>query len=305
MDNRAQINIQQRDAVEAEIAKRTKAHKRRVNQVKSVGKHQPRALNQTANQATASPLDFLAIGDSWFDYPLNGNDVSFSTTDIIAQLPSLGNPQPTILNYALLGQATTAVLSYENQQRMIDVLSDSSQWINGSADAILISAGGDDLVGDQFAVYLDYGGGGLNVARFQGALDSVRASYMDLFAFRDIFAPGKPIIGHCYDYAVPNGIAPLCAGPWLQPSLDFAKYDYNGGLAIVVTMINMFYGMLNALAGAQSNNFVLVDTRNTLVRDASSPNGWANEIHPYPAGFTALANKFLVALRGHFPPGSI
>jgi hypothetical protein len=91
-------------------------------------------------------------------------------------------------------------------------------------DAILVSAGGDDLVGDQLAIYLDYKGSGLNTARFQGVLDSVRSSYMDLFArfqtmyirsarlrhgsglqsvlrdtFRDIFAKGVPIIGHCYD----------------------------------------------------------------------------------------------------------
>ena len=45
------------------------------------------------------------------------------------------------------------------------------------ADAILVSAGGDDIVGDQFVIYLDYGGGGLNAARFQGVLNSVQASY--------------------------------------------------------------------------------------------------------------------------------
>jgi hypothetical protein len=34
-----------------------------------------------------------------------------------------------------------------------------------------------------------------------------------------------------------------------------------------------------------------------LTRNAAQPNGWANEIHPYFTGFTALANKFLTNLQ--------
>jgi hypothetical protein len=303
VDDRAKIYVQLQNAIEAEITERTKEHRRRVVAIKRGIEHK-RALNLALPKV---PLDFLAIGDSWFDYPLNGNDISFYNTAIVEQLRHLGNPPPKILNYALHGQATTAMLSYKNQQRMIDVLSDSTQWINGSADGILVSAGGDDIVGDQFAIYLDYKGAGLNVARFQGALDAVRASYMDLFAFRDIFAPGKLIFGHCYDYAIPDGIGVCFIGPWLEPSLHFAGYDYAAGLDIVTRMIDMFHGMLYPLAGVGpgTNNFVLVETRTTIVRDTSIPNGWANEIHPYPTGFKALAQKFLTALRGAFPPGSI
>lgn len=165
-----------------------------------------------------------------------------------------------------------------------------------------MSAGGDDLVGDQFVIFLDYGGGGLNAARFQGALNSVKASYLDLFAFRDIFAAGVPIVGHCYDYAIPNGVVPFCVqDAWLQPSLEFAGYDYPQGLTIVGQMIDQFHDMLAGLAAAAGNNFTLIDTRNTLTRDANRPLGWANEIHPYFTGFTALAEEFLLALRNKFP----
>jgi hypothetical protein len=52
--------------------------------------------------------------------------------------------------------------------------------------------------------------------------------------------------------------------------------------------------------GKKTNNFMFVDTRNTIKRDPSFPNGWANEIHPFPVGFFALANKFLSALRTKF-----
>lgn len=201
----------------------------------------------------------------------------------------------------LHGQATTAMLSYKNQETMISVLQDPKQWLNratGLPDAILVSAGGDDLVGDQLAIYLDYGGGGLNATRFQGVLDSVQASYLDLFAFRDIFAKGVPIIGHCYDYAIPNGVHPICVpSGWLQPSLAFAGYDYNDSLNIVSQMIDKFHDLLAALAANPSNNFSVIDTRGTLKRVASVPEGWANEIHPFPTGFNELASSFLAALR--------
>jgi hypothetical protein len=293
VDERLDLDIQQRDAVEAELARRALAHKRRVARLKRGAR-----LRAGTNKAAAQqPLDFLAIGDSWFDYPLNGNDPSFTSTDIIAQLKQLGSPPPLVLNYALYGQATTSVLTYENQQNIIDAVTDPSQWVNGAPDGILVSMGGDDLVGDQFAIYLDYEGSGLDATRFQGALASVRASYLDLFALRDAVLPGKPIIGHCYDYAIPNGVPALCAGPWLQPSLEFSGYDLAEGLAIVSSMIDGFYAMVSALAGDAANNFVLVDTRGTLQRVSGAADGWANELHPYPAGFSLLAEKFLPALQ--------
>jgi hypothetical protein len=315
MDTRTQLYMQLLEAVEAENAARVITHKDENNRIKSGIEHR-RALKKPLPKV---PLDFLAIGDSWFEYPLNGNDLPFPPVPpqnfaIVAasQLGSMGSPPPRILNQALHGQAATAVLSWKNQDTIRKVLIDPSQWLNqntGLPDAILISAGGDDVAGDQFAVYLDYGGtGGLNQARFQGVLDSIQACYMDLFAFRDIFAKNVPIIGHCYDYAIPNNVHPICAGPWLLPSLHFAGYDYNEGLKIISDAMDRFHTLLHNLAidktvlpYTTTNNFVLVDTRNTISRNPSRPNGWANEIHPYPAGFTALANKFLTVLQGKFP----
>jgi hypothetical protein len=96
------------------------------------------------------------------------------------------------------------------------------------------------------------------------------------------------IVGQCF------------LGPSLQPSLSFAGHDCDDGLAIVQQMITMFRDMLQGLAGSGpgTNNFLLVGTRNTITRDASIPDGWANDIHPYPAGFLGIAQKFVTALRG-------
>ena len=88
---------------------------------------------------------------------------------------------------------------------------------------------------------------------------------------------------------------------WLLPSLEFAGYDTAQGLVIVQQMIDKFHDMLATLAAISANNFTLIDTRGALIRDSTSPTGWANEIHPYFAGFTVLADKFLGALRNRFP----
>jgi len=70
-------------------------------------------------------------------------------------------------------------------------------------------------------------------------------------------------------------------------------------------MIDGFYGMVSAPAADKTYNFVLVDTRGTLQRVSGVTNGWANELHPYPPGFAALAQKFLTALQGQFPAGAV
>jgi hypothetical protein len=292
---RAKLKAQLQQEVEDEFAKRTNEHRVKVHTINA--RRQYRKSNKL--KAAKLPLDFLAIGDSWFDYPVNDFGFPWTNQDILAQLQTIGNPSPVILSRALHGNPMTTTMGLTNQKQYVVDIADSSQWLDGSPDAILVSGGGDDVVGDQFIIYLDYFGGNLS-SRIQGAIDSVQASYQALFQFRDLYAPNTPIIGHCYDYAIPDGVGVLFQGPWLQPSLNFAQYSYAEGLAIVQNAIDQLYAMLSGLAGVKKNNFYLVDTRGTLTRDASQPLGWANEIHPYSAGFLALANKFLPVLRSVF-----
>jgi hypothetical protein len=291
---RATAKTELRDDIETEFAKRTIRHQIRVNRFNQIARHrQTRGLVESP-----VPLDLLAIGDSWFDYPLNDYGVIWPNQDIVAQLQTLGSPSPVILSRAIHGQAMNTVMGLTNQEQYETDLA-SNQWVSGKPDAILVSGGGDDIVGDPFVIYLDYFGGGMS-SRIQGAISSIEASYQALFSFRDLYAPGTPIIGHCYDYAIPNGQGVIFAGPWLKPSLDATSYNYSAGLTIVKNVIDAFYQMLNGLASVPKNKFILVDTRGTLTRDTSHPLGWANEIHPYTAGFVALADKFIPVLRGLF-----
>ncbi len=283
-------------SIDADITARIKQHQARIAHLKA---GHMKAMS-VGGPPPAQPLVMLAHGDSWFDYPLNGNGVSLNDTDIIAQLQTMGNLNPMIANVSHYGDATTDEMSLPKQQRMIQQLQDPSNWMaSGKPDAILFSGGGDDIVGDQFCIYLDYakaGGTGLDMARYQMVLASVEARFDDLFAFRDQFAPGVPIFGHCYDFPIPNGAHPICAGPWLQPSLVFSGWtDVATGTAIVHDALVQFRTLLLKLV-TPANNFFMVDTQGTLVTA-----DWANELHPFPAGFVKLAQKFVDALRVNFP----
>jgi hypothetical protein len=288
-----------KQARQAEMDRRTREHQLKVARY--------RTHRETMKLAGPEPLNLHAIGDSWFEYPLDGNiPIPFYNSAIVAdsQLVAKGNPRPLVLSRAWHGQASTAVLTWENQSTMVNDWITAANWPpTGKLDAILVSMGGDDIVGDQLAIYLTYGGGVKTASgRLQGVLDLVSASYVDLFELRNLFAPDVPIFGHCYDYALPNGVpAAGVFGPWLQPSFNFAYYAYADALPIVADMIDKFNYMLNGLAAVAANNFHLIDTRKTIAPNNASPSGWANELHPYPTGFGFLADKFLAALKVRFP----
>jgi hypothetical protein len=151
MDNDIFIQEEARKRIQRDIDERIAVHKANI-------------VRLAAAQASAStlgvevrnrPLILLAQGDSWFDYPLTGNGLPLVDTDVIAQLRRIGRMPPTILNLAHHGDAAVDEMSLPKQERMIAVLRDASNWINGKPDAILFSAGGNDIAGDQFCIFLD------------------------------------------------------------------------------------------------------------------------------------------------------
>ncbi len=74
-----------------DLDERIRAHQ------KAIAEQQAQGL---AAGAPGTPLNLLADGDSWFDYPLGG--IPFvDHTDIIAQLPGLCEIKPNILNLAI------------------------------------------------------------------------------------------------------------------------------------------------------------------------------------------------------------
>ncbi len=288
----ARLQAALRESIERDIGARTEAHQRDVASVRA-----------SVRRGGKPPLMLLAHGDSWFNYPLKGNSVEFPPrdTDIIAHLKKMGSPPPKILNISHYGDATTDEMGLAKQKRLIAALSNPKNWLTGKPDAILFSGGGNDIAGDPFIIWLDYkdsSSAGLDTERFAGRLASIRASYLDLFLFRTRYAAGVPIFGHAYDFAHPMQRHPPCVGPWMLPSLTFTGWNTEEGTRILHDALAMFRDTLVKLEEWESRkyDFTLVPTQGTLTNE-----DWANELHPYPAGFEKLAQKFLSALQQRFP----
>lgn len=291
---RQSVALQQQwlDCIDKEVAGRVRIHQERISRLRAA-----RARSAAVGKPPL-PLVMLAHGDSWFDYPLAGNSLSFEDTDVIAKLRTMGNPNPIILNVSHFGDSSTDEMSWPKQQRLIDALQNPANWMeSGKPDAILVSGGGDDVAGDQFCIYLNTAPTtpGLNAVRFDLALKGVEASFRGLLAFRDDHASDVPVFAHCYDFPIPNGRHPDCIGPWLKPSLDFnGWHDLTQATGIVHDALTRFKGLLDGLS-RNSTKFHLIDTQGTLVSD-----DWANELHPFPGGFAKIAARFVDELRKTF-----
>jgi hypothetical protein len=270
--------------IATERQERIDAHKRAVAQ---------RGLTMRAAARADAPLNIFCDGDSWFDYPL--------FTDTIGWIKADGTPQPEILNLAHYGEATTDLLGVGSRTRIIENLNDPE---NGKFDAMLFSGGGNDIVGEQFCLWLtqaaagsspDYG---IDHGRLADILGVVEAAYLDLIQIRNSSnQPDCVLFVHAYDFAQPTGQGVCGFGPWLKPSLDFRGWtDPAAAAAIVKDMLLMLDKMLVQLE-QNHPKVVYVRTQGTL----SPASDWSNELHPTEQGFNKIAGVFLNSLRQAFP----
>lgn len=273
--------------IEQDIDDRIKEHRAKVTNFEKNAR--------VAGARSQLPYTAVAVGDSWFDYPLF-NDIAGGNMDVIAQLEHLHGHEKFILRLAHHGDATTDMMSAPKQQRLIKALSDKSLWIKGRPNAIFCSAGGNDVAGNQFANFLNFNEGqppsqGLNLPKFRKILGTVEANYLTLLELRDRYAPGVRVYAHTYDFPTPDGKHPLCAGPWLKPSLDSRRWSVPEGKVIITDALKRFRTMLKRLANDSANKFSVIDTQG-MFTDPNYRNDWVNELHPRDTGFKRIAAKF-------------
>ena len=108
------VPAQIRTTIANDIAQRRKQHQAAIARLKAAEAH-ARTFREEIPLKT--PLVMLALGNSWFDYPLDGNSLTIGTTDIIAQLQTMGGNPPVILNISHYGDATTDELALPKQER--------------------------------------------------------------------------------------------------------------------------------------------------------------------------------------------
>ena len=281
--------LELRRSIEEEKERRIREHQAQV----AARTRMRAAMKDTA----AAPLNLLAQGDSWFDYPLP----LLAPSDIVAHLQQLPGKKPLVCSLAHHGEAAEDMLGVKKLHELIDQI--KNPQLNGHYDAILFSGGGNDIAGDQFRLWLNEAAAvgndpaqGLNANRVAAIIAVIRAGYEDLIAARDAIDKTIPIFGHSYDFPIPNGVRVPCAGPWLHPGFqDRGWTDINVNRGIIKQLLLQLAAMLEVFAGDAKNNFVHVRTQGTLI-----DTDWDNELHPTPDGFAAITAKFVEALRHHF-----
>ena len=281
--SRAERTAQSQQTIANDRAQRIARHKLAVQAIRPLA------------AGASRPLNLFADGDSWFEYPLPG----YSPKDVIVSLRDAGKPRPLILNLAHHGDLASDMLGVSQRTRMEKNLADPE---NGTFDAILFSGGGNDVVGDQFCLWLrDHApdaspAEAINATRLAAVLGVVRSAYEDLIAVRDKVAPRCALFVHAYDFAIPTGIGVCGIGPWLKPSLDYRGWKAHPAAArIVKEVLVQFRDRLQSLASAH-RDVIVVPTQGTLAAD-----DWSNELHPTPKGFDKIAAVFRNSLQQRFP----
>lgn len=284
---------------EAALKRRAKAiAKRQRVLTKAKLKVEPTAAPMLAKAPVthASMGVLIAEGDSWFNYPFH---------DVLSDLED--NYGFDVESAAHRGD-TVEDMAYSGGQ-----LDDFSRRVERvlrtgvEPRAILLSGGGNDVAGDEFALLLNHAtssSAGLNESIVAGVIDQrIREAYITILIAVTEICKGHlghpvPIVIHGYDYPVPDGRGfwggGLFPGPWLEPGFRRKGYgEMTKRKQICVKLIDRFNTMLAGLAGKSPFEHVtFLNLRNTLLTDATYKTWWENELHPTSKGFDAIAKKF-------------
>jgi hypothetical protein len=251
----------------------------------------------------------VAEGDSWFDYPFH-DVLEILEDDFNFRVESVAHRGDNVEDMAYdPGQLKKLVRAFEH-------LGDDGRIPR----AILLSGGGNDIAGDEFAVLLNHAASTLeplneNVVkgvvdeRLRFAVASLIGSVTELS--RQHFGRVVPVLIHGYDNPVPDGRGFLggffiLPGPWLKPGFSQKGYeDLQQCTDIMARLIARFNAMLSSIAGASGFEHVTYLDLRKLDTDGSHnrlPSAyrqfWANELHPTKPGFQGVARKFAETILG-------
>jgi hypothetical protein len=248
-----------------------------------------------APKAAFQPLQVMAEGDSWFDYPF-----PLFGGGIVKRLEKrLGVP---ILNMAEAGDEVRFMLGVDQRKRLIKQLKDGCP-AGGPWEVVLFSGGGNDIVDNPMALWIrDFDANAapaalIHQARFDAALALVRAAYEDLITLRDQLSPATHLVFHGYDFAIPDGRGACHLGPWLKPTFDLRRFPTRAAaFEVVKVMLGQFAAMLQTLTAHA--NVTVIKTQGTLAPQTSA---WHNELHPAKPGFDTFADMFRQELKALFP----
>ena len=242
----------------------------------------------------------VAEGDSWFDYPFF--DVLQELEDGFGyEVESVAHKGDT-LEQMIYGRGQVDQLARKLQKVKAD---------GKTPKAVLLSGGGNDIAGTEFAMLLNHKDSGLPTLNEQvlaGVFDTrLRVAMIELLGAvthlcHVTFDAALPILIHGYAHPVPDGRGYLggfsfLPGPWLEPGFRLKGYtDLHECTDSMVTIIDRFNAVQRGVAGGPGLEHVrYVDLRDLLsnaVAGGAYKKAWGNELHPTEAGFQAVAGRF-------------
>ncbi|MBF9251727.1 hypothetical protein I2I11_00310 [Pontibacter sp. 172403-2] len=267
------------------------------------------SLRALLNTQTHKDCKLVAEGDSWFAYPL--------VQDIIDHLRQMGY---AIKNHSKSGDTLENMVygtGFSIADRVhrainygpISLIETLRSVKNLQPRFVLLSAGGNDVVGPELTQYLNHKRSGLPLFResfFRGSIDGyIRSAIITFMEKVWSVDPHIHIIMHGYDYAIPNGtqyeFAGISfAGPWVLPAFareaitDRAEQDQ-----IIRQLVDIFNELLISLDNSHPN-FHHIDLRGMFPDEAQ----WHNEIHLKSeeyAQVAALFHKKIVEILNYNP----
>lgn len=232
----------------------------------------------------------IAEGDSWFQYPMFLKD----TIDHLLEH----------YNVMCLSAAGDELedMAVKNPEygAALDLL---MKRVGGKVRGFLLSAGGNDIVGDAMAGYLRSFSDGksaewhADTPAFRKKLSHIEAVLVSVISTIHKKYPQLPVILHGYDYALPlPDQGPLPQVPprdgWLgKPLRKKGIKDKTLQRKIVCFMIDSFNIMLARLATTHEN-VVHVDNRGIV-----KAHRWNDELHPTDEGFADVARNFRESIK--------
>jgi lysophospholipase L1-like esterase len=184
-----------------------------------------------------------------------------------------------------------------------------------SVRAILLSGGGNDVMGTEFGMFLEHTRSGLdplNAKVVEGIIrERVRTAYLHILTrvtpvAQTVLGSPVPILVHGYSGPVPDGRGVLggwwfLPGPWIAPGFrdkGFPDNQLQHRIDIVRRLMDTFNEMLQEVAGFPDFSHVhYVDLRGTLPTGPDYKTWWANELHPTEEGFAEITRRFAAVLQ--------
>lgn len=240
----------------------------------------------------------LAEGDSWFD---KFTPIPSTGTNLLehVKVPFHG----VVIDTAHIGDTSAEMVSGW-QERQMRFLLDQEPF-----DAILLSAGGNDLIdlfADVFRTHPNATTNELMNSSLYADFHMKTMGHIQKFigwrdASKNPRTRAAPLIVHGYDYLQPRP-APAQVfvgsrwgrGPWIYPMLNAKGMNGAQMLRTLSAVVDELNSLLRLVIAPMSNVWV-IDSRGTLTPAPEGSTGnvedWADEIHPSAQGFRKLAQR--------------